>query len=103
MQVRGLKLPKPEREFKFHPDRRWRFDFAWPDLRIAVEIEGGVWSEGRHNRGEGYCSDMEKYNAAGELGWLVLRYDTEKVKKGIAIQEVEQILKGRIDARNKRQ
>ena len=96
-QCKATKLPLPEREFKFKDDRRWRFDFAWPLYRVAVEIEGGVWTEGRHTRGEGYIADMEKYNAAGALGWLVLRFDSGQVKSGEAIKEVENILKGRIN------
>lgn len=52
----------------------WRFDYALKDYKIAVEIEGGVWVRGRHNRATGYLEDMEKYNAANTLGWHVLRY-----------------------------
>lgn len=96
-QCKATKLPLPDREFKFKDDRRWRFDFAWPACRVAVEIEGGVWTEGRHTRGGGYIADMEKYNAAGALGWLVLRFDSAQVKSGVAIKEVESILKGRIN------
>ena len=61
-------------EYKFHTTRRWRFDYANPDIRLAVEIEGGVWTRGRHTRGKGYISDLEKYNAATLAGWKVLRY-----------------------------
>lgn len=66
-------LPAPVREHRFHPVRRWRFDYAWPDLRVALEVEGGVWTGGRHTRGAGFLGDMDKYNAAAGLGWLVLR------------------------------
>ena len=66
-------LPEPAREFRFHPKRRWRFDFAWPDQRVAVECEGGTWMRGRHVRGDGYRRDAEKYNAAVLLGWRVFR------------------------------
>jgi very-short-patch-repair endonuclease len=67
-------LPVPVPEFKFHPTRRWRFDYAWPDRRLAVEIEGAVWVNGRHTRGAGYLGDMQKYNSACVMGWRVLRY-----------------------------
>jgi hypothetical protein len=60
----------PEREFKFHPERRWRFDFCWPALKLAVEIEG----RGRHQTFVGFRNDCEKYNEALRLGWRVLRY-----------------------------
>jgi len=54
-------------------ERRWRFDFAHEELRIAIEIEGGVYSRGRHVRPSGFIGDMEKYNRATVLGWQVLR------------------------------
>jgi hypothetical protein len=60
-------------EFKFHPDRKWRFDFAIPLKAVAIEIEGGIWSGGRHTRGHGYESDCEKYNSATILGWRLFR------------------------------
>jgi len=68
--------PAPAREYRFASPRRWKFDFAWPDARLAVEIEGGTWSGGRHTRGAGYANDCTKYNAAVLEGWRVLRYTT---------------------------
>lgn len=79
VQCRAFDLPEPVAEFRFHPDRRWRFDYAWPDRKVAVEIDGGVWIQGRHNHPTGYLRDMEKLNAAAELGWRVLRFATGKV------------------------
>jgi len=61
-------------EHRFHPKRRWRFDVAIPEMMVAIEIEGGVFTGGRHTRGKGYTRDCEKYNAATVLGWNVLRY-----------------------------
>lgn len=75
--VKVAKLPVPEREYQFHPTRKWRFDFAWPDKKIAVEMEGGVWIFGGHNRGGGYNKDCEKYNEAVKLGWKVLRFTAD--------------------------
>jgi very-short-patch-repair endonuclease len=66
-------------EYRFHPQRRWRFDFAVPALKIAVEIEGGAWVHGRHNRGKGYINDMEKYNHAQLLGWKVFRFTPSQI------------------------
>lgn len=63
-----------QKEYKFHPTRKWRFDFADPDNKVAVEIDGGVFSGGRHTRGSGFRADCEKINAAAVLGWRVLRY-----------------------------
>jgi very-short-patch-repair endonuclease len=75
----GVGLPAPAIELKFHPTRRWRFDFAFPDKKIAVEIEGGAFTRGRHTRGKGFISDMQKYNAATVLGWKLLRYTPQAV------------------------
>lgn len=61
-------LPEPVPELAFHPDRRWRFDWAWPDQRVALEIDGGVWSGGRHTRGAGFREDMEKLSEATARG-----------------------------------
>ena len=72
-QVQAAVLPEPEREYRFHPVRLWRFDFAWPAAMLAVEIEGGVYTRGRHTRASGFVRDAEKYNAAAEMGWTVLR------------------------------
>lgn len=60
-------------ELRFHPTRKWRFDYAVPARRVAIEVEGGVWTYGRHNRAAGFLKDIEKYNAAAALGWRVLR------------------------------
>lgn len=66
------------REFRFHDTRRWRFDYAIPHLRLAIEIDGGVWHYGRHNRPAGYLADMEKFNAAAALGWVVLKFTPQQ-------------------------
>lgn len=75
--------PMPETEYRFHPTRRWRFDFAWPDDKVAVEIEGGVWTRGRHTRPTGYMGDLEKYNEAVKLGWKVLRYTPSMLSSNV--------------------
>jgi len=87
----------PEREFKFHPNRKWRFDFAFHDVKLAVEIEGGVWTQGRHLRGKGFEADCIKYAEAALLGWTVLRFSTGQVISGEAIGYVEEIINGRAD------
>jgi hypothetical protein len=78
-------FPDPEREYLLVPGRRWRADFAWHDKLLAVEIEGGVWSNGRHTRGGGFTSDCEKYNEAQLLGWRVLRFTGEHLNNGYAM------------------
>lgn len=79
----GLPEPTPEYHFAL-PRRRWRFDWAWPAHKVALEVEGGAWKYGRHNRGKGYIDDMEKYNAAILDGWLLLRVTPDQVSDGCA-------------------
>lgn len=61
-------------EYRFDFTRKWRFDFAIPDNRIAFEIEGGIWTKGRHTRAKGFTDDCEKYNEAANQGWRVFRF-----------------------------
>lgn len=86
-------LPSPEVEYKFHPTRKWRFDFAWPSQKIAVEIEGGIWTGGRHTRGLGFLKDMEKYNAAGALGFRIFRFTPQELRKGVAQTYLKTVLR----------
>lgn len=92
LSIRQLKLPEPVQEYRFDKTRRWRFDYAWPDLMIAMEQEGGIWTQGRHTRGSGYVKDMEKYNAAAIQGWRVLRVTVQQVENGEAAELVGQLL-----------
>ena len=73
-------MPDPVEEYYFHPKRKWRFDRAWPQYLVAVELEGGVWSEGRHVRPQGFEGDCEKYNTAATFGWRVLRFTGKMLK-----------------------
>lgn len=65
------------KEFRFHPKRMWRFDYAIPEHKIALEVEGGVWTQGRHTRPKGFLGDVEKYNTATLMGWRVFRTTPE--------------------------
>ncbi|MDC5324333.1 endonuclease domain-containing protein [Acinetobacter baumannii] len=92
--VQHLKTQKIsfEQEYKFHPTRKWRADFLITGTKILIEVEGGIWSGGRHTRGKGYIGDMEKYNSAAMMGFTVLRFSTEQVKAGVAIKQIEQLV-----------
>jgi hypothetical protein len=71
-------------EFKFHPQRKWRLDFYLLEGNWGIEIEGGAWIQGRHNRAEGYLADLEKYNECTIAGIKLLRFDTQSVLSGEA-------------------
>jgi len=92
LQIRAAKLPDPLREHRFHPTRRWRFDFCWPEAGIALEIDGATWTGGRHARGSGYQADCEKLNEAAVLGWRVFRATRDMVKSGYALRLLEAVL-----------
>ena len=89
LQMQCLKL-KPVLEYKFHPTRKWRADFAFPEQRVLVEFEGGTFTGGRHTRGAGFQKDCEKYNAANLLGYHVYRFTAADVKSGQAVHILEQ-------------
>jgi len=65
-------------EYRFHPTRRWRFDFAWPQKMVAVECDGIIWKAcgGRHNTD----ADREKINTAVSMGWRVLRFSGKQIR-----------------------
>jgi len=90
-QMKALGL-KPEKEFMFHPTRKWRSDWAFPEQMLLVEFEGGVWIQGRHNRASGFLKDLDKYNAATLLGYRVLRFAADHVKSGVAVALIEEVL-----------
>ena len=102
-------LPEPEREYRFAAMlvglgvgvrwrlaatnlKDWRFDFAWPEQMLAVEIEGGIWIKGRHTRGQGFTEDCRKYSEAALMGWRVLRVVGKWVRNGEALRLIERAL-----------
>ncbi len=94
-QLRLHGLPKPVAEYRFHPVRKWRFDWAYPGRFIGIEHEGGTYNRGRHVRPKGYAADCEKYNAAAILGWRVLRFTTEQIGSGAAVQVIRRALEAK--------
>jgi very-short-patch-repair endonuclease len=87
--IRAHKLPEPWKQFKFHPRRKWRFDFCWPIENVAVEVDGGTHSGGRHTRGAGHAADAEKRNEAQLMGWRVLVVTSATIKSGQAIDWIK--------------
>lgn len=91
-QLKLAGLAFPEFEYRFHPVRKWRADFAWPDLKILAEYEGGVYTNGAHTRGKHYESDCEKYNEAALAGFVVLRFTVNMIRSGLALEQTERAL-----------
>ena len=82
-------------EWSFHPTRKWRFDFALPELKIAIEIDGGVFTGGRHSGGIGQLKDMEKMNASAELGWLVFHHIPDEQFNTNHLEQIKNAIKTR--------
>src|SRR3990167_3527495 len=96
-------FPGVESEVKFHSTRKWKFDYAWPKQRLALEIEGGIWmAKGAHNTGKAILRDMEKYNEATLLGWRVLRITHDDIKKGKAIELLERAFGKKVNSVERR-
>lgn len=87
-------LPVPVAEHRFHPIRRWRFDYAFLEQKVAIEIDGGAFlaGGGRHTRGVGFERDCEKLNAAAVAGWRLLRFSPRMVQTGAALDWITRIL-----------
>lgn len=94
--IRLFHLLPPEKEVRFDHDRRFRFDRAYTAHRLAIELEGGVYSGGRHTRGAGFERDCEKYNLAVLRGWRVLRFTGSMLRKDPAgcMTQIEEALSG---------
>ena len=90
-------IPEPTAEYTFAPPRRWRFDFAWPAERVAVEVDGAIFAGGRHGRGRGILGDAEKLEAALVRGWRVYRVPSHWIVyhgKPVHRPEVVETLRG---------
>lgn len=97
LMCRAKKLPTPEAEVKFHPTRKFRFDFAWPSHKLALEVEGGVWSGGAHGRGTGIVRDMEKHTLAAEEGWRIIRVTPSNLATIGTMESIERALQWRTE------
>lgn len=93
LQMRACRIPDPVREYRFHHTRKWRFDFAWPDKYLAVEVQGGIWAKGGHSSGVGITRDLEKLDAAIRQGWTVYQCGASLIKSGRAVETIEMLIK----------
>jgi hypothetical protein len=99
-QIHAADLPEPVRKYIFHKPRRFHFDLAWLDRKVAAEVMGATFSGGRHVRGVGYESDCIKANIAALDGWLLLRFTRAMIEDGTAIETLVTVLKGENYGRN---
>jgi len=96
-QIRLCGLPEPVPQWRFAYPRRWLADFAYPDHMLLIEVEGGIYTGGRHVRAVGFRQDCRKYNRAVELGLRVLRFTADMVRSGEALALIERVLRGHKD------
>ncbi len=78
-------------EFRFHPVRRWKSDWAIPSAKILIEVEGAIFVSGRHSRGAGMIADMCKYNTAATMGYFVLRFHPGDIRTGLLFKTVREV------------
>ena len=83
LDVRAFHQHQYVTEHRFAPPRRYRFDLAFPALRVAVEVDGATWTAGRHTTGRGHRTDCEKTNLAQLMGWRVFRFSTDMIREGV--------------------
>ena len=84
-QITAGDLPWPQREFRFAPPRRWRWDLAWEPEKLAVEVQGGTWVKSTHGGGAQQTKSFEKLNTAAILGWRILFVNAEMIEDGTAL------------------
>lgn len=72
------------REYRFSDETDHRADFAFPQWRILVEIDGNIWVKGGHSSGAGILRDIAKTNLAAVNGWTLLRFDTGTIRRDMA-------------------
>jgi hypothetical protein len=90
-------LPMPKRDYAFYAGRRWKYDFAWPSLKVAVELHGGG-GKSRHTTVAGHAKDCEKMNAGAATGWRLLQYNVIRLKNDMAgiVGEVAELVQSAI-------
>ncbi len=100
LQLKAWRLPTPEREVRFHPTRLWRFDLAWREFKLAVEVDGITHGQaGRHQQAHGFENDRAKDLAARELGWDLIHVTPRQVLAGEAVQAIARALERRSGVR----
>jgi hypothetical protein len=89
-QIKMAGLPIPTREYKAIPNRRFRWDMAWIEPRILLEVQGAIWVKGGHSTGRGITRDCEKLNLASMAGWHCFAVTSDMIKDGTALRLVQE-------------
>ena len=87
-QVKQVGIPTPVRQYKISEERGYIWDFAWPNYKLLVEVQGGTWTQGAHARPGGITRDCEKLNLAVLHGWYQLNFTSDMIKKGHAAKTI---------------
>ena len=90
--IKKAGLPEPVREYRFTKIVRSKFDFAWPAVKLGVEVQGGTWVKSGHTTGTGLDRDYRKLNIAQAGGWKVLMFNKQMIKSGYAVEMIKEIL-----------
>jgi len=98
--MHGDRSRRPVRNHRYALDagRKFEADFAWPDLKVGVELQGSVYRGGRgggtakggHSSATGIQRDIEKGNVANDLDWVIYRYTVKDLRER-PVQVVEQV------------
>lgn len=97
----GFGIPLPIKEYVFAPPRRFRFDRCWPLVKVACELEGGIFMQlsggkSRHTYPPGFINDLRKYNLAASKGWLVFRFSRGMLDESDQLGLVAHAIWGRL-------
>lgn len=82
-------------EYRFDSFRKWRFDFAFLDGKVALEVQGGLFTGGRHTRGAALLKEQEKLNAAAVQGWRILYCVPQELCMQETVDMIRAALRGR--------
>lgn len=97
MQLAAAGFNAFKRQFRAIPGRQFRWDFAWPDDKLLVEVHGGTFGRGRqaHSTGIGISRDLEKLNLATLAGYRVMAFDVKHVNDGRALAWIQEFFRKR--------
>ena len=94
-QIEDAGLPTPQPQYHIYmpgASHPCRADFAWPERKLLVEVQGGQWSHGAHTRGSGFEDDCRKYSQYALLGFRLMLITPDMISDGTAIEYLRKCL-----------